>query len=502
MSKKELLLGIDIGTSGCKVTLIDTNCNFVGDGYTEYTTYHPHIGWSEQDPADWFPAFMQSFRIALEAGGAGADQVVALSLDAAAHDIVLLDKADTPLRRTIMWTDTRSTEETAYMMEHHKDEIFRIGYQMPSPTWTMLQLMWINNHEPDVLKKTSRAMFVKDYVRYQLTGTWTTDHIEAQGSLLFDNVNWCWSDELCRISGVPIEILPPLVKPTDIAGRITAEASRLTGIPEGVPVINGASDTAMEAYGVGAIRENSCVTKLATSGTLYLFQKQAHPTPKSLTYSHVVDGLWYTCLATSSAAESLRWYRDTFCQAEFAQELQGGANTYRTLDMEAEKVAPGCEGLYFHPYLMGERSPYWDTRLRASFVGATAHHGRGHFNRAVLEGVAFSVKDNFTLLEKEAAIDEISIVGGGGKSPLWRSIMANVLNRPILKYENDDSSYGSALLAGVGAGVFASHEEAVTRGLHLKERVEPNAEVAAQYEELFKMYRELHDVLAPVYHKL
>ena len=244
MAEKELLLGIDLGTSGCKVTLIDTDCNFVGDGYTEYTTYHPNIGWSEQDPADWFPAFMHSFGIALEKGGVKASQVVALSLDASAHNIVLLDKDNRVLRKTIMWTDTRATEESAFMTEHYGSEIFRIGYQLPSPTWSMLQLMWIKKHEPEVMEKAARAMFVKDYVRYQLTGVWTTDHVEAQGSLLFDNINWCWSEDLCRMSGIPISILPPLVKPTDISGHITAEASAITGIRAGTPVINGATDTA------------------------------------------------------------------------------------------------------------------------------------------------------------------------------------------------------------------------------------------------------------------
>ena len=502
MSDRQLLLGIDIGTSGCKVTVIDTDCNFIGDGYTEYTTYHPNIGWSEQEPADWFPAFMRSFRIALEKGKVSAEQVVALSLDASAHNIVLLDKDDRVLRRTIMWTDTRSVEETAYMMEHYKDRIFEIGYQMPSPTWTMLQLMWIGRHEPETLKKTKRAMFVKDYVRYQLTGTWTTDYIEAQGSLLFDNKSWGWSEELCKISGVPISILPPVVKPTDVVGHITREMSGITGIKEGVPVINGATDTALEAYCVGAIKENSCVTKLATSGTIYLFRPDPYPDPKALTYSHVVEGLWYTCLATSSAAESLRWYRDTFCQEEWGKEKLGGANTYQILDREAEKVEAGSEGLFFHPYLMGERSPYWDTKLRASFVGATAHHGRGHFNRAVLEGVAYSIKDNFSLIEATVDIKEVRIVGGGGKSPLWRSIMANVLNRPILKFENDDSSYGSALLAGVGAGIFSSHEEAVTKGLHLKERVEPDEELAEKYRKSFQIYRQIHDITEPVYKQL
>lgn len=502
MGAKELLLGIDIGTSGCKVTLIDTDCNFVGDGYTEYKTYHPNIGWLEQDPADWFPAFMKSFQIAMEQGNVRPDQVAALSLDASAHNIVLLDQDDRVLRKTIMWTDTRSVEETEYMMKYHKDEIFEIAYQMPSPTWTMLQLMWIRNHEPDVLKRTKRAMFVKDYVRYQLTGTWTTDYIEAQGSLMFDNKNWSWSKELCAISKVPVGILPPIVKPTDVVGHITEAASKLTGIKQGVPVVNGATDTALEAYCVGAVEENSCVTKLATSGTVYLFRPDPYPNPKALTYSHVVEGLWYTCLATSSAAESLRWYRDTFCKEEWQKEQQGGINTYQLLDAEAEKVAAGSEGLFFHPYLMGERSPYWDTKLRASFIGATAHHGRGHFNRAVLEGVAYSIKDNFSLIEDMVDIKEVRIVGGGGKSPLWRSIMANVLNRPVLKFANDDSSYGSALLAGVGAGIFSGHKEAVRKGLHLKDRIEPDEELVETYRKSFEIYRQLHDATEPIYKKL
>lgn len=215
-----------------------------------------------------------------------------------------------------------------------------------------------------------------------------------------------------------------------------------------------------------------------------------------------MEGLWYTCLATSSAAESLRWYRDTFCKEEWQKEQQGGSNTYQLLDAEAEKVAAGSEGLFFHPYLMGERSPYWDTKLRASFIGATAHHGRGHFNRAVLEGVAYSIKDNFSLIEDMVDIKEVRIVGGGGKSPLWRSIMANVLNRPVLKFANDDSSYGSALLAGVGAGIFSGHKEAVGKGLHLKDRIEPDEELVETYRKSFEIYRQLHDATEPIYKKL
>ena len=350
------------------------------------------------------------------------------------------------------------------------------------------------------MEKAARAMFVKDYVRYQLTGVWTTDHVEAQGSLLFDNINWCWSEDLCRMSGIPISILPPLVKPTDISGHITAEASAITGIRAGTPVINGATDTALEALR----RRDSRKLLRHEAGDL---RHDLSLPQGGASRSQSAD------LFARSRRSVVHVPGDLVCRREPAlvprHVLQGGIragasgrqNTYRTLDEEAEKVPAGCEGLFFHPYLMGERSPYWDTKLRASFIGATAHHGAATSTAAVLEGVAFSIKDNFSLIENTVPIHEVRIVGGGGKSPLWRSIIANVLNRPILKYANDDSSYGSALLAGVGAGIFSSHEEAVEKGLHLKERVEPDAETAAKYQEIFERYRELHDALAPLYHK-
>ena len=494
-------MGIDIGTGGCKVTLIDTACNFVSDGYAEYITHRPKAGWAEQDAADWFPAFLKAFGAALEKGNAKAVQVVALSMDSSAHNIVLLDKNDNVLRRTIMWTDQRSTKEAAYLLENHKDEIFRIGYQVPSPTWTMPQLMWINNNEPEVLKKTCRAMFIKDYVRYLLTGSWTTDHIDAQGSLLFDNIGWKWSKRLCQIGGIPMDIFPPLVKPSDVVGKITKHASSVTGLREGTPVVNGASDTALEAYAVGAIDENCCVVKLATAGVVTVFSKVPKPNPYALTYSHVVEGLWYNGFATSSAAASLRWYRDAFCKTDKKLYEESGKDIYKILDEEAEIVPAGSEGLYFHPHLMGERSPYWDSKLRGSFVGISAHHDRGHFNRAVMEGVAFSINDNFTRVDNNKNIKEIRIVGGGGKSPLWRSILADVLNRPILKFELDDSSFGSALLAGVGTGILNDDPEAVEKRLILKDKVMPDPQTVSIYENNFKTYLEIHDALVNVYHK-
>lgn len=496
---KAMILGIDLGTGGCKATLLSADGAFISDGYAEYKTYHPQIGWSEQKPADWFPAFLLAFQAALESGDVAAKHVTGLSLSASAHNAVLLDSAGAVLRDTIMWTDQRSVQESQALIEQHGKRIFEIGYQVPAPTWTLPQLMWLQKNEPEVFGRISRIAFIKDYVRYQLTGVWQTDYIEAQGSLLFDNATWEWSGELCALAGIRPSVLPAIHKPTDFAGRVTKEAAALTGIPEGTPVINGASDTALENYCVGAIHEGDCVVKIATASTVNTFQNEAHPLPGAMTYSQVVDGLWNTCLATSSAAASLRWYRDTFCNEELLQENEGGKNVYRLLDEEAMQVPPGAEGLYFHPYLTGERSPHWNAQLRGSFVGITARHTRGYFNRAILEGVAYSIKDNFCIAEAMQPIREVSLVGGGSKSALWSGILADVLNKPIIKYKKADSSYGAAMLAGVGIGAFESHEAAIRACTHEAERVLPTQENAEAYQKGFEIYQEIFKNLKNTY---
>ena len=215
-----------------------------------------------------------------------------------------------------------------------------------------------------------------------------------------------------------------------------------------------------------------------------------------------MDGIWYYCTGTVAAAQSLRWYRDTFCQKEIAEERAGGRDTYQILDEEAAKIEPGCEGLYYHPYLSGERSPYWDPKLRGSFTGFTSLHERGHFNRAILEGVAFSVRQCFGPMEEFGRFNQISIVGGGAKSPLWRSILCNCLDRRLVKFRKDDSSLGAAMLAGVGTGVFASHQEAVKKVAAIDSITDPDPEIVAQYDRVYPLYEEIHDDLVGTYHKL
>lgn len=497
----EYLLGVDLGTGGCKTTIIDTKGRFVSDGYTEYPSYHPHIGWVEQNPSDWLPAMVNSLRIASEKGGFDLKDIIALSVDASAHNTVLLDKNGDVLRNTIMWQDQRARQEAEYLKANALALIKDTTFAVPSPTWSLPQLMWVKGHEPQVFNQISCVLFIDDYVRYLLTGACSTTHIQAQGSLMFDNVHMKWSEDLVRQSGLPMSALPEIKKATDIAGHITAAAGAYSGLKEGTPVVMGASDTALESYAVGGLRPGDCVLKMATAGGVNVFREVGRPFQDTFVYSHVVDGMWYYGRGTVSAAQALRWYRDTFCQKEIAEERAGGVNTYQLLDREAEAIAPGADGLFFHPYMSGERAPYWDTKLRASFTGFSSLHTRGHFNRALLEGVTLSLWQCFGVMEEFGRIEKISFVGGGAKSPLWRSILADVFNRTIVKFKRDDSSLGAAMLAGVALGVFGSHEEAVKKCAAVDCVTEPNPENVEKYKKLFPLYVEIHDDLAATYRK-
>lgn len=499
----ELLLGIDIGTSGCKVTVIDRRGNVVDTAFGEYRNLHPHPGWSEQDPDDWYRVASALVRGMLARGKCRPEQIAALSLDGSTHNAVLADADFRPLRPAIMWTDQRSAAQAARLEAEAGAEIFRIGYQKPSPTWTLPQLVWIAEHDPEAFRRTAHILFTKDYVRRQLTGTWETDHIEAQGSLLYDMAARRWSDDLCRLARLPPSVLPPLVAPTDTVGAVTRQAAAETGLRAGTPVIAGCSDSAVEDYAAGAIRPGQMIIKLATAGNVNVMTAEAHPHPRTLTYSHVIPGLWYTVTATNTAASAERWFRDVFCQHEVERAASAGVNVYGELHEAARRVPPGAEGLFFHPYLLGERSPYWDANLRGSFVGATMRHGKPHFVRALLEGVAYSLRDCYrTIVDMELPVHEIRLIGGGAKSDLWTQIISAVFARPVVRPAGSDASFGAALLAGVGIGLFADTVAAAEQCIHVREVVEPDSQSVEVYARMFPFYGRIHDDLAPVYAEL
>ncbi len=518
-----LLLGVDFGTGGCKVTAIRAEDGaLAGEASVEYATHHEHPGWSEQDPADWWKA-LRATLAKLAAKGVDLSRVAALSLDGSTHNAVLLDADWKPVRRTIMWTDQRSTAECeALRRSGAAERIFARCYQMPAPTWTLPQLMWLKVHEPEVLARTEHVLFVKDYVRFLLTGEAATDRIEAQGTLFFDMARQDWDPEFAELAGLRPGRLPRLLEPTDLAGRVTAEAAAATGLPAGTPVACGTSDSAVEDYGAGAVEPGDLILKLATAGNVNSMTAEPHPHPKTLTYGHVVPGMWYSVSATNAAALCMRWLRDTFFEAKSAalppvsgaSPLSGppalsplsreaalnAAGAYARIDAEAAMSPVGANGVMFHPYLQGERCPYWDAGLRASFTGVSIASTRGDFCRALMEGVAFSLRDCYrTLEEMDLPVKRLFLIGGGARSPIWSEIVANVFDRPVAVPEPGDASFGAALLAGVGAGVFPGVREAVARCLRIGRTIAPDPAAAAAYATLFARYRAIHDALAPVY---
>ncbi len=484
------VLGIDFGGGASKGTLLSEDGRIVAVNTVEYPTSYPRPGYAEQNPDDWYRATRQTIGVLLEKNNVSASTIKAIALDAATHTAVLTDQDFNVLRPAIYWTDSRSVEEVLWFKENYGEIIATQILHQPGTIWTLPQLRWVQKHEPEIWSRVRRILFAKDYVRHQLTGDYVTDCIEAQGSMFFNYRTFEWSKELCTSVNIPIENLPSIVKPTDIVGTVTRKAAEETGLKEGTPVVCGTTDTVMEVFASGAVSKGQMTIKLATAGRICVITEKAYPNPNLINYSHIVDRLWYPGTATKSCAASYRWYRDTF------------GDNYQELDQAASMVSPGCDGMFFHPYLNGELTPYNDPLLCGSFIGVRSGHTKAHFTRSVLEGVALSMKDCMQALEAiHLPHDEQAIViGGGATSPLWRQILSDVLGIVLTQKMNCDSSLGAAMLAGTVSGFFDSFQQAVTLCSKTISTTEPNRERTKFYGEIFEKYKAIHDALAPIYH--
>ncbi|MBQ0101629.1 MAG: xylulokinase [Firmicutes bacterium] len=491
------LLGIDFGGGASKATLLREDGVIVCETSAEYPTHHPTPDASEQSPADWIDVLCRSTKELFAESGVSPSDILAVAVDSATHTAVLCDENFVPLRPAIHWTDARSRAEAKYLDAEYGGEIFQKTFHRPDTIWTLPQLLWLKNHEPDVHGRIKHIFFEKDYIRRFLTGSYETDFIEAEGSMLFDCVKTAWDAHLVSLSGLSADVLPPIVDPKDIVGKVTPDASEATGLAEGTPVICGTTDTVMEVFAAGAVRERDVTVKLATAGRICVITGKPYPDRHLVTYSHIEKGLWYPGTATKAAASSYRWYRDTFC-SDGSGSMRGD---YRELNKGAASVPIGCEGLIFHPYLNGELTPYADPMLCGSFTGIRATHTKAHFTRAVLEGVSLS------LLDSKLYLDGLGIpynrravlIGGGAKGELWRQITADALGMELVTTESSDSSLGSAMLAGIAVGVFESPTDAVKKCVREKSVTLPDPANTERYAEIFKTYKQIHDALAPIY---
>jgi xylulokinase len=502
MARATHLLGIDLGAGSLKATVIRADGSLAGEGSHGYATSTPKFGWSEQNPADWHAALCRAVPAALQAAKIRPEEIAGIGLSGGAHIPVLTDAQDRVIRPAIMWSDQRSAEEARALHEQAGELIIKTSLNRVNPTWTLAMLKWLQRHEPELIKRVHRLYISKDYLRSRLTGTWETDYSDVIGALMADDKTKTWSPELCALIGWPMETLPPVVKPSDVVGVVTAQAAKETGLAAGTPVVCGSNDTTVEFFGVGAIAPGIGAIKIATSAVLFLAVQGPSVHPPISCYPHIVEGMYYTATGTNSCASAHRWLRDTmFLPAGAGAEA--GSAAFAEMDRLAGGIPPGSEGLIFHPYLLGERAPYWDPLLRADFIGATMRHNRAHFARALYEGIAYSIRDLLRAArELGLSFGVIKLMGGGARSVTWRQIIADVTGLAVERPGNGDASFGAALVAGIGTGLFANPKDAVRRCVTVLDRCEPNAGRQALYDKMFAIYREAQAALAPLNHRL
>ena len=483
-----MFLGIDVGTGGTRAILIDRAGKVLASHAAEHAAIHSEfIGWAEQEPEDWWRAAQEAIAGALSAAAAAghAEEVEAVGLTGQMHGCVMLDAAGEVLRPALIWCDQRTQPQCDWLTEKvGYERLIELTANPALPNFTLTKLLWVREHQPEVFAKIKHVLCPKDFVRLRMAGTYAMDMQEASGTLLLDVVHRRWSEEIAELAGIPMSWLPPLFEGPEICARISEEGAKATGLKVGTPVAAGAGDQGAGAVGMGILKPGSVSATIGTSGVV--FAATAEPTldPKGRlhTFCHAAPGVWHVMGVTNGAGLSFRYLRDTFFPGR----------SYEELTAMAEKVAPGSDGLLWAPYLFGERTPHLDPEARAAFVGINASTTAAHFVRAVLEGVAFSLKDTFTLFaELGIPVEKIRLGGGGARGPLWRQIQADVYGHAVELLEAEEGgAFGAALLAGTGVGAWPSVEAACDATVRAAQVIEPKhaGEMAAAYARYRRMY--------------
>ena len=491
------LLGIDVGTGGTRAVLLDEMGRVLGAATAEHAEMaSPQLGWAEQDPRDWWRASCVAVAECLTHAGATGNEVSAVGLSGQMHGLVLLDAAGEVLRPALIWCDQRTEEECRAITERvGAKRLIELTANPALTGFTLPKIWWVRVHEPEIWRRVRSIMLPKDYVRFKLTGARATDVADASGTLLFDVVNRRWSVEMLQASDLRAEILPEVFESPEISGRISKEGAAASGLREGTPVVAGAGDQAAGAVGMGIVEPGNVSATIGTSGVVFAATSTPVVEPKGRihTFCHAIPGRWHVMGVTQGAGLSLLWFRDQFASG----------TSYDALMKEAAEAPPGADGLLWAPYLMGERTPHLDPDARAALVGLTAQHTRAHVIRAIVEGVAFSLRDTFTIFrELGVPVKSIRLGGGGARSPLWQQIQADIYGMPVdLVAAEEGAAYGAALLAGVGAGVWRSVEAACETAVHVAKRVEPIARNVELLNRRYQEYRKLYPALRRIAHR-
>jgi xylulokinase len=482
---------MDVGTGGTRAVLVNAAGKLIAGASAEHAPFKTaHPGWAEQAPEDWWRAAQQAIRQVLAAAPEPHEPIQAIGLTGQMHGAVMLDENGAVLRPSLIWCDTRTQPQCDWLTE-------KIGYERlieltcnPAlPNFTVTKLLWVKEHEPEIFAKIRHILCPKDYVRYRLTGEFAIDVQEASGTLLLDVTHRRWSREVAEAAEIPESWLPRLFESPEVCARISENASGLTGLKAGTPVVAGAGDQGAGAVGMGILQPGSVSATIGTSGVVFAATAAPTKDPKGRlhTFCHAVPGLWHVMGVTQSAGLSFRWLKETFFAAQ----------NYDELTAAAEKIPAGSEALEWAPYLLGERTPHLDPEVRAAFAGISTVHTSAHFVRAVLEGVAYSLQDTFTLFaELGIPVSGIRLGGGGARGPLWRKIQAGIYGHAVeVLTAEEGGAFGSALMAGVGAGHWANLDEACAQAIEVAQRIEPEAADLASYKTGYEKWRKLYPAL-------
>ncbi len=501
------IIAHDLGTTGNKATLYDRDGRLVGSVFYGYETEYAHTGWAEQNPENWWLAVCRSTRDLLAQTGVSKTGVACITFSGQMMGAVALDSEARPLRNAIIWADTRALAQEKWIGERVSfEEMYRISGHRLSPSYSLAKILWIRDNQPAIYHATHKFVHAKDAIVARLTGAFVTDPSDASGMNLYDLSSGSWSTRILEAVGLPIEKLPEIRPSSAVVGTVRAEVADEVGVAAGTPVVIGGGDGACATAGAGVIREGSAYNYLGSSAWIAL----ATPAPifdpdyRTFTFAHVIPGMFMPTGTMQTAGASYQWTRDQLAGAEKQVAQALGISAYELMNMEIDTIKPGAEGLFYLPYLLGERSPRWNPHARGAFVGLTIRHTRTHMFRAVLEGVTMNLRVILDAFRNQGRhIDAMRVIGGGARGRMWNQIMADLYGIPIqrLSILEEATSMGAALVGGVGVGIY-SDWSMIEQMNAIAEVITPEAEARTAYDQIYPVFNAIYEALVPVYDQI
>ena len=494
-----LLLGIDVGTGGSRAVVINETGRIVASATVEHEPFaSPQTGWAEQDPDDWWRASVAAIREVVSHDNVSPDEIAAVGLSGQMHGSVLLNDRDEVVRPALIWCDQRSDKQCEQLTQQiGAEQLIKLTCNPALTGFTLPKMLWVRDNEPEAWQQVRSVLLPKDYVRFRLTGDKATDVADASGTLLLNVAERKWSDEMLAATEIDVSLLPTVFESPEITGTISSSAAELTGLRAGTPVVGGAGDQAGGAVGIGIVQPGAVSATIGTSGVVFAATNSPALDPKGRvhTFCHAVPGRWHVMGVTQGAGLSMRWFRDQFGAG------MGEGDPYDRMTEEAAQVESGSNGLLWAPYLMGERTPHLDPHARAALVGLTASHTRAHVIRAIMEGVAFSLRDSFEIFnEMQVPVETIRLGGGGARSALWRQIQADIYGRAVATVEAEEgAAYGVAMLAGVGVRTWPSVDAACAAVVRTRDHVEPDGKSKNTLDRQYKTYQAMYPALKMIH---